>query len=235
MHPKQTAILRYLLDEFLPAVVRENRLLMSLLFRLWYKHPEAVDLFMNFKDTVHTMTEEEYRLAYIKHENRASARATDAFQETLDWIMARIDPQARTLLDVGCGNGSWIEQCTRFNLQLTGCDIYDHVHLQSATYQRADIEHLPFPDQSFDIVTCLFVLEHTRHLDRALSELKRVTRQQLFLAVPCQRYFKYTFDTHLHFFYSPAYFRSIVGIEHSECSLIGLKKAGQIVLAARCD
>src|SRR5262245_10872162 len=110
VNPKQTAIIRAMLDEFLPAVLRENRLLMSLLFRLWYNDTDSIEIFMDFKEKVHSMTEEEYLTAYLKSKSRGSSRKTDAFEETLEWIMARIDPKAESLLDVGCGNGYWLEQ-----------------------------------------------------------------------------------------------------------------------------
>jgi hypothetical protein len=37
-----------------------------------------------------------------------------------------------------------------------------------------------------------------------------VARKQLFLIVPQQRFFRFTLDLHIHFFYSPLYFRSLV-------------------------
>jgi len=40
-------------------------------------------------------------------------------------------------------------------------------------YQRIDLEHLPFDDDSLDLVICNHVLEHVQHIERALSEIHR--------------------------------------------------------------
>ena len=42
-----------------------------------------------------------------------------------------------------------------------------------------------------------------RDFDKAVRELCRVTRRHLLIVVPCQRYFRYTIDYHLHFFAEP--------------------------------
>ena len=39
-----------------------------------------------------------------------------------------------------------------------------------------DIEHLPFPDGSFDLVLCIEVIRYFERPDRALSEIRRVLR-----------------------------------------------------------
>ena len=39
-----------------------------------------------------------------------------------------------------------------------------------------DAHRLPFPDASFDVVTCLEFLEHTERPEMALSEMRRVLR-----------------------------------------------------------
>ena len=45
-------------------------------------------------------------------------------------------------------------------------------------------ESLQFDDNSFDTVIMFEVLEHLRNPDKALSEVKRVTRNNLVLTVP---------------------------------------------------
>lgn len=48
----------------------------------------------------------------------------------------------------------------------------------------ADIERLPFPDASFDLVLAIEVLEHVPDPERAVAELARVARRHLVLSVP---------------------------------------------------
>ncbi len=144
---------------------------------------------------------------------------TDAFDEDYHWVLKHLDRNSKSLLDVGCGNGFWLDHIAQkpdfSKFELFGLDISHASDLgPNQSYICGEIETLPFEDKSFDVVTCFYVLEHIKNLNQAINELKRVTRRQLFLAVPCQRYNKYTFDLHVHFFYSPAYFQSIVGINN---------------------
>ncbi len=41
-----------------------------------------------------------------------------------------------------------------------------------------DVENLPFSDESFDLVLCIFVFSHLNNPDKAISELKRVLRSK---------------------------------------------------------
>ncbi len=42
--------------------------------------------------------------------------------------------------------------------------------------EYADMENLPYPDESFDIVHCVNALDHTKDANKALSELTRICR-----------------------------------------------------------
>jgi SAM-dependent methyltransferase len=91
------------------------------------------------------------------------------------------------LLDVGCGPGMMVRQLldTRpDDFRITACDLSPA--MVDATRQAAgdaadvqvsvaDIEKLPFPDESYDVVLAMGVLEYV-DLARALSEVSRVTR-----------------------------------------------------------
>ena len=57
----------------------------------------------------------------------------------------------------------------------------------------------PFCTSAFDTVVCSHTLEHIPDLWRAATELRRVAKRVL-VVVPCQRYYRYTVDYHLHFF-----------------------------------
>ena len=112
-----------------------------------------------------------------------------------------MDPGASTLLDVACGRGEWLNIVKeKKGLAVTGCDVFDEPMTGGYEYRQGMIEKLPFPDQSFDIVTCNHTIEHLRDLDKSISELKRVAKRQLIIVTPRQRYFYFTMDLHLHFF-----------------------------------
>jgi SAM-dependent methyltransferase len=96
-----------------------------------------------------------------------------------------------TLLDVGCGVGHWGRAWAGLlptDVNLTGID-REPAWVAKARdralaaglgnrcrYQVATAEALPFPDNSYDFVTCQTLLIHVPDVRRVLAELVRVTR-----------------------------------------------------------
>jgi SAM-dependent methyltransferase len=89
-----------------------------------------------------------------------------------------LPPDAR-ILDAGCGSGRMLDEL-RPRGRVTGVDA--NANAVTATRRRGhvawqcNIEGMPFADASFDLVTCLDVVEHTPDDRRTLRELRRVTR-----------------------------------------------------------
>lgn len=93
-------------------------------------------------------------------------------------------PDSTSLLDVGCGDGQWMRHVVDlFGLECTGVDpvpglAHEHVTTAAAT-------DLPFNDSSFDVVTCLDVMEHLvpEDTEPALLEIARVARHGAIITV----------------------------------------------------
>lgn len=107
-----------------------------------------------------------------------------------DFVIARIDPKVRSLLDVGCGNGLFLRRVKEMRPDITilhGADrsaaALAHVTCASTL---ASANALPLSSQSFDCVTCLEVVEHLplELYEHALGELARISRHQLLISVP---------------------------------------------------
>src|SRR5436190_23034720 len=97
------------------------------------------------------------------------------------------------LLDAGCGSGRMMEELDRY-ATVSGLDSDGRaVDLaRSRGYSRVAlgrVEEMPYRANSFDLVTCLDVLEHTPDDVRSLAELRRVTRRggYLLLTVPAYK------------------------------------------------
>ena len=217
MNRRVTNILRAIMDEGLPPFIRDSRWFMYPIFRYWFKN-RNLDLYMDFKKRAYTMTDEEYARYYVELDCRATDRRTDLNERSMALMLKSMAPGAATLLDVGCGRGFWLQRLQReTQLRLTGCDIFETSPIPGFDYRKGRVEKLPFPDRSFDIVTCTHTLEHVRNLDTAVAELKRVARQQLIVATPKQRHFYYTLDLHLQFFPRAEDLTHRIGLNSFDC------------------
>jgi ubiquinone/menaquinone biosynthesis C-methylase UbiE len=86
----------------------------------------------------------------------------------------------RDVLEVGCGTGLVLERIARFAERARGVDLspamLERARARGLEVTLASATELPFADASFD-VTCAFkVLPHIAEIERALSEMARVTR-----------------------------------------------------------
>ena len=87
-------------------------------------------------------------------------------------------PQEAVILDAGCGSGRMLDELERYGMAF-GLD--SSAWAVAAARARGHsgvtlgtVEQMPYPDGTFDLVTCLDVLEHTADHDRTLAELRRV-------------------------------------------------------------
>lgn len=84
------------------------------------------------------------------------------------------------VLDVACGGGYLLMEAERAGLRASGIDIADAALARAREFapksdlRRGDAEALPYPDASFEIVTCLGSLEHFLDPPKALEEMRRV-------------------------------------------------------------
>lgn len=111
-------------------------------------------------------------------------RAMRYYKDYVDFVssahMALAGSQGRELLDVGCGNAWSSYAFANAGFSTTGVDLNPaafecppHANLQLAT---GSMMALPFPDDSFDIVSTYQCLEHIPDPRAGLQELSRVCR-----------------------------------------------------------
>jgi SAM-dependent methyltransferase len=108
---------------------------------------------------------------------------------------------AKSILDAGCGEGFTLHDLRGAGLlaetRTAGIDFsaealqwHQAEQMSGVPLSRADIHHLPFPDNSFDLVYSLEVLEHIPDSAVGLRELRRVSRDYVLVSVPHEPFFR---------------------------------------------
>lgn len=125
----------------------------------------------------------------------ALLRAENAVR--VPWIIREIGKN-KTVLDIGCGAGILTNALSKEGHTVFGIDLsasslkvaqkYDTT--QKVSYQIASAYELPYPDQTFDIVCAMDVLEHVEEPSRLIAEASRVLKSG-------GRFFFHTFNRNL--------------------------------------
>jgi SAM-dependent methyltransferase len=94
-------------------------------------------------------------------------------------VRSYVTPESQ-VLDLGCGRGGVVELLWRDVKLAAGLDpdapsLTEH-HTPGLPVIRGRGEQLPFADHSFDLVVCLWVLEHVESPEAVLREVHRVLR-----------------------------------------------------------
>ncbi len=134
----------------------------------------------DFYETLHDSwyEETEHPVALLRAENRIRS----------PWIQQVIKEkmgEKAHVLDIGCGAGFLSNDLARAGHMVTGIDIsvssletakkYDTT--KSVTYLEANAYHLPFEEESFDVICALDVIEHVDDYTKLIQEGSRVLKK----------------------------------------------------------
>ena len=119
------------------------------------------------------------------------------------------DLSPKTVLEAGCGAGRFTEILLQKGARLVSSDLSMAVEVNAENFPasddhliiQADINDMPFPDESFDVVICLGVIQHTPSTEQTIESLYKLvkkggslvidhytfTRSQLFRLAPLYR------------------------------------------------
>ena len=93
------------------------------------------------------------------------------------------------ILDVGCGPGIFVGEAASRGYNVVGVDIAEPMvssardvtnqfGSQIIGYAQGDIEHLPFQNNSFDVIFCIGVLSYLTEDAKSINELERVVKNE---------------------------------------------------------
>ena len=111
-------------------------------------------------------------------------------------IRAELDrlplPGRGCVLDAGCGSGRTLEELTGYG-EVHGLELDPEAAEVARSrgvgeVQIGRLEELPWPDDTFDLITCLDVIEHTPDDRLTLRELRRVCKPSGWLLITVPAY-----------------------------------------------
>lgn len=127
----------------------------------------------------------------------------DGQQRRLDMLHADVGERIRgSVLDNGCGVGSYIEHLKPFGGQVFGLE-YEAQHAAISASRHANIiraagEQLPYPSNHFDLILSNEVLEHVQNDSDAIREMVRVLKPGGRVVIFCPNRW-HPFETHGHY------------------------------------
>jgi SAM-dependent methyltransferase len=120
--------------------------------------------------------------AHLKVRQETHEQYTVPSVDFPQWVLQRSQWRGdEHILDVGSGSGSYYASLRRHWPDVT----YQAVDISAEVLKKhparknavvADAEHLPFPDQCFDVVMANHMLYHVADLERAILEARRVLK-----------------------------------------------------------
>lgn len=148
------------------------------------------------KDTLHSMKEIKEWYDRIYWSEVTHYRSYDSYIKFINYL--KIQP-GRKLLDVGCGGGRLLRAAHERGLIAFGIDLSLRGAALAGSFAPgayvtvANGERLPFPDRSFDYLTCLGSLEHFLNIQASLKEITRVLKAEAGVCIMVPNSF-YLFD-----------------------------------------
>ncbi|HVU03314.1 MAG TPA: class I SAM-dependent methyltransferase [Polyangiaceae bacterium] len=118
-----------------------------------------------------------------RYEAHRGGRDPGGYHDLVDELESELVERfgrGKDVLEVGCGTGLVLSRIARFARSARGVDLSPgmlaHAQRRGLDVALGSATELPFPDSSFDVVCSFKVLAHVKEIDRALSEMARVTR-----------------------------------------------------------
>lgn len=116
--------------------------------------------------------------------------------------------EGKLVLEAGCGAGRFTEVLLKKGAILVSSDLSSAVEVNAENFPvshkhlviQADINDMPFADESFDVVICLGVIQHTTNTEKTIEDLYTLVKPGGSLVID-----HYTFDKSYYFRLAPFY------------------------------
>jgi ubiquinone/menaquinone biosynthesis C-methylase UbiE len=105
-------------------------------------------------------------------------------------LLLKLARKDKSILDLGCGEGTRLNFLGRYKSQLFGVDVSETaIRIAKKQYPeimfvRANMGDLPFKEDSIDLVYSAYVLEHLENVTKCLNEAIRVSKKDIVIICP---------------------------------------------------
>jgi ubiquinone/menaquinone biosynthesis C-methylase UbiE len=116
--------------------------------------------------------------------------------------------EGKLVLEAGCGAGRFTEVLLKKGAMLVSSDLSSAVEVNAENFPvsdshlviQADINDMPFADESFDVVICMGVIQHTTNTEKTIEDLYKLVKKGGTLVID-----HYTFNKSYYFRLAPLY------------------------------
>jgi ubiquinone/menaquinone biosynthesis C-methylase UbiE len=181
---------------------------------------------------------------YLQHKYLGVKRSfmTTRLERMLNMLDSHCDSDnGRKILDGGCGPGILMRRLIKKGFYLTGVDrskemcrlaITQLADLKNGALVVADIENLPFSDESFDVVASSGVIEYLESDDKLLRGFNRVLREDGILMISITNKYSYNliFDSVIELMKKNRFFLSLISLIKSNILAQGKTQAKAFII-----
>jgi SAM-dependent methyltransferase len=104
----------------------------------------------------------------------------EIFQRSLNVIESKSNYKRGALLDIGCGYGFFLEKARQKGWRVFGIEPCDHARAyaksRALAVEAGNLFYQKYVDETFDVVTLFYVLEHLPEPLRYLKEIYRILK-----------------------------------------------------------
>ena len=146
---------------------------------------DTIEILKRHAIAQHSKQADQFAERYRTAEADANRSCFTYSRRRLDSWLERILPDRATglrLLDVGCGTGHHMARLRARGFDTAGVDgspeMLEHARScnPESDLRLSDVEHLPFPDASFDFALCIEVFRYLPALTHSIAEMARVLK-----------------------------------------------------------
>ncbi len=127
---------------------------------------------------------------YDAYYNTEIGKKVNDIEEKLIVDLIKNIPKTK-MLELGCGTGHWTNIFTNCGFDVTAIDISDEMLKYTeqkqinAKFIKADSRNIPFPDNSFSVVSFITMIEFIEDQDKVFEEIYRVLKPGGHLVLGC--------------------------------------------------